>query len=314
MPEDHVSGPVILTSRLDLYKANILKWLAISQPDIVMMQLGTNDVWSSLSTSTILAAYTTLVGQMRAQNPKVLVLVAQITPMSPSGCTTCAQGVIDLNAAIPAVRVQTSLPKSSQDFSREMPRLMRLQRSGSKMLKLTGLQWAAGISTTASPVSIVDLWTGFSTSLDTGDGVHPNDAGNVVLANDWFQPLSSAIVRVGGPQTGTASSITSLIRSSSTSTRATITSTLVTKTSSAVTSSSAAATGGASSPVYGQCGKHAASLHSRIEMITMILGGQSWNGPFTCAAGSVCTYNNAWYSQVSTFRPWLLILQGPDPE
>ncbi|KAG4410954.1 hypothetical protein IFR04_015915 [Cadophora malorum] len=228
-------------------------WLAISQPDIVMMQLGTNDVWSSLSTSTILAAYTTLVGQMRAQNPKVLVLVAQITPMSPSGCTTCAQGVIDLNAAIPA--------------------------------------WAAGISTTASPVSIVDVWTGFSTSLDTGDGVHPNDAGNVVLANDWFQPLSSAIVRVGGPQTGTASSITSLIRSSSTSTRATITSTLVTKTSSAVTSTSAAATGGASSPVYGQC------------------GGQSWNGPFTCAAGSVCTYNNAWYSQVSTFRPWLLILQ-----
>ena len=114
MSVDHVSGPVMLTPRLDLYKANILKWLAVSQPDIVMMQLGTNDVWSSLSTSTILAAYTTLVGQMRAQNPKVLVLVAQITPMSPSGCTTCAQGVIDLNAAIPAVRPQPPLTKTSQ--------------------------------------------------------------------------------------------------------------------------------------------------------------------------------------------------------
>lgn len=93
-------------------------WLAISQPDIVMMQLGTNDVWSSLPTTTILAAYTTLVGQMRAQNPKVLVLVAQITPMNPSGCTTCEPGVENLNAAIPS--------------------------------------WASGISTTTSPVSVVD--------------------------------------------------------------------------------------------------------------------------------------------------------------
>ncbi|KAG4443782.1 hypothetical protein IFR05_000773 [Cadophora sp. M221] len=217
-------------------------WLAVSQPDIVTMMLGTNDVWSSIPTATILAAYTTLVGQMRAQNPKVLVLVAQITPMAPSGCTTCAQGVINLNAAIPA--------------------------------------WAAGISTTASPVSVVDLWTGFSTSLNTGDGVHPNDAGNVVLANDWFLPLSSAIVRVGGPATGTASSATSSTRSSSSTTKPATMTTSVTKTSStSTTTSSGAASTGSSSPVYGQC------------------GGLSWNGPFTCAAGSTCVYNNDWYSQ-----------------
>lgn len=78
----------------------------MSQPDIVTMMLGTNDVWSSIPTATILTAYTTLVGQMRSQNPKVLILVAQITPMSPSGCTTCAQGVINLNAAIPGVSTQ----------------------------------------------------------------------------------------------------------------------------------------------------------------------------------------------------------------
>jgi acyl-CoA thioesterase-1 len=66
------------------------------------MMLGTNDVWSSLSTSVILQAFTTLIGQMRAQNPKMVIMVAQITPMSPSGCTTCAAGVVALNAAIPA--------------------------------------------------------------------------------------------------------------------------------------------------------------------------------------------------------------------
>jgi lysophospholipase L1-like esterase len=140
-------------------------WLAVSKPDIVMMMLGTNDVWNSISTAKILDAYTTLVGQMRAQNSKMLVLVAQITPMAPSNCGGCGAGIVALNAAIPA--------------------------------------WAQNISTTTSPVSVVDLWDGYSTSKDTGDGVHPNDAGNAILAKDWFPPLSSAIVRVGGAATGT---------------------------------------------------------------------------------------------------------------
>ncbi|PMD40419.1 carbohydrate esterase family 3 protein [Hyaloscypha variabilis F] len=141
-------------------------WLAVSKPDIVMMFLGTNDVWSSISTTKILAAYTTLVGQMRAQNPKMQILVAQITPMAPSGCSGCGAGVVALDAAIPA--------------------------------------WAQNISTAASPVSVVDCLDGYSTSADTVDGVHPNDAGNAILAKDWFAPLSSAIVRIGGVATAIA--------------------------------------------------------------------------------------------------------------
>jgi lysophospholipase L1-like esterase len=141
-------------------------WLAVSKPDIVMMMLGTNDVWNSISTTKILDAYTTLVGQMRAQNSKMQILVAQITPMAPSNCAGCGAGVVALNAAIPA--------------------------------------WAGNISAATSPVSVVDLWDGYSTSKDTVDGVHPNDAGNAILAKDWFAPLSSAIVRVGGAATATA--------------------------------------------------------------------------------------------------------------
>lgn len=76
-------------------------WLAISQPDIVMMELGTNDVWNNIATPTILAAFSTLVDQTRAQKPKMRILVAQITPMSPTNCATCAQGLINLNNAIP---------------------------------------------------------------------------------------------------------------------------------------------------------------------------------------------------------------------
>jgi len=138
-------------------------WLAVSKPDIVMMMLGTNDVWNNIATTKILAAYTTLVGQMRAQNPKMTILVAQITPMNPSNCAGCAAGVVALNAAIPA--------------------------------------WAQGLSTATSPISVVDLWDGYSDAADTNEGVHPNDAGNAIIAKDWFAPLSSAIVRVGGTAT-----------------------------------------------------------------------------------------------------------------
>lgn len=123
------------------------------------MMLGTNDVWNHLATTTILAAFTTLVGQMRAQNSKMVIIVAQITPMNPSGCSDCSAGVVALDNAIPA--------------------------------------WAAGITTSQSPVTVVDLFSGYSTSSDTSDGVHPNDSGNQKIANAWFSPLSAAIKSFG---------------------------------------------------------------------------------------------------------------------
>jgi lysophospholipase L1-like esterase len=130
-------------------------WLAATDPDVVLMHFGTNDVWSNLPPATILAAFTTLVTQMRAANPAMKIMVAQILPMNPASCPECAQRVIDLNAAIPA--------------------------------------WAAATTTTASPVTVVDQWTGFSTATDTGDGVHPNDSGNVKIANRWYPALTAAL-------------------------------------------------------------------------------------------------------------------------
>jgi lysophospholipase L1-like esterase len=130
-------------------------WLAATDPDVVLMHFGTNDAWSNLPTSQILAAYTTLVGQMRAADPAMKILVAQIIPMNPSTCAECAQRVVALNAAIPA--------------------------------------WAASLTTTASPIIVVDQWTGFDTATDTYDGVHPNDAGNVKIAAKWYPALAAVL-------------------------------------------------------------------------------------------------------------------------
>jgi lysophospholipase L1-like esterase len=130
-------------------------WLSATTPDVVIMHLGTNDVWSNIAPATILAAFSKLVDQMRASNPNMKILVAQILPMNPSNCADCGSRVVAFNNAIPG--------------------------------------WAAGKSTAASPITVVDQWTGFSTGTDTFDGVHPNDAGNQKISNRWYPPLSSVL-------------------------------------------------------------------------------------------------------------------------
>ncbi|MFI6966407.1 GDSL-type esterase/lipase family protein [Streptomyces sp. NPDC050255] len=135
-------------------------WLATTAPDIVVMHFGTNDVWSSIAPDTILAAYTKLVGQMRASNPAMKVLVAQLIPINPSSCTECAARTVAFNERIPG--------------------------------------WAQGITTAQSPVTVVDQWTGFDTATDTYDGVHPNASGDAKMAARWY-PALSALLTPGEP-------------------------------------------------------------------------------------------------------------------
>lgn len=131
------------------------KWLSSTKPDIVMMHLGTNDVWNNISPAAITAAFSKLVEQMRASKPTMKILVAQIIPMTPSNCAQCGPRVVALNSAIVA--------------------------------------WAANTTTAVSRITVVDTWTGFDTKSMTGDGVHPNNAGNQKLATAWFQPLADTI-------------------------------------------------------------------------------------------------------------------------
>jgi lysophospholipase L1-like esterase len=53
--------------------------------------------------------------------------------------------------------------------------------------------WAQGLNTTASPIWVVDQYTGFSGTSDLRDGVHPNDAGDVKMANVWYPALVTAL-------------------------------------------------------------------------------------------------------------------------
>ena len=151
--ENEGHGGALVTNVAD--QDQLPGWLAATHPDVVLMHFGTNDVWSGRPTATVLTAYGKLVSQMRTSNPAMKILVAQIIPMNPSNCAACARRVVSLNAAIPG--------------------------------------WAAALTTAASPITVVDQWTGFDTATDTDDGVHPNGSGSAKIANRWYPALAAAI-------------------------------------------------------------------------------------------------------------------------
>jgi lysophospholipase L1-like esterase len=140
---------------------------AATPADVALMHFGTNDVWnginagngSSPEAGSILAAYGAVLDALRASSPNVRVLVAQIIPMNVTEATctgcTCAE-----------------CPDRITTLNQQIER------------------WALSVSTATSPVSVVDQWTGFDASTDTGDGVHPNVIGSEKMANQWYAALA----------------------------------------------------------------------------------------------------------------------------
>ena len=135
------------------------QWTSADKPDVVLMHFGTNDVWSNTAPATILDAYGTVLASLRSASPKVIVFVAQIIPMNPSGCAQCESRVVALNGQIPA--------------------------------------WASSKSTANSPIYVVDQHSAFvasayqPSSTYTSDGVHPNAAGGQLMADKWYTALTA---------------------------------------------------------------------------------------------------------------------------
>lgn len=130
----------------------LVDWLANANPDIVMMLYGTNDCWCDKSAQEILDAYTILVGQMRDNNPNMIILVGKVTPL---------------------------IPDFTYDYVYRVERLNNVMDA-----------WAADLSTEESPIYVVDHFTGFDAMTDTYDGCHPNESGSEKICNNWYNALS----------------------------------------------------------------------------------------------------------------------------
>ena len=143
-----------------LLNANSYGTTVANVPGMVLMHLGTNDLYYNHSVSTTIADLGSLIDKFRAKNPKVIILLAQIIPCAPTNFylpknpdrTSCAK-IPGLNAAIPALAQQKH--------------------------------------TAISPVVVVDQYTGFDAAQghDTYDGLHPNASGEVKMANKWLAAI-----------------------------------------------------------------------------------------------------------------------------
>ena len=132
--------------------------VASHNPDLIMLQLGVNDVWNSKTVQAILSSYATLVQQARAHNPNVVLVVARIQKIRPD-CSTDATRTLLAESLVNAVPA-----------------------------------WAQGQSQPNSPVFVADLWTNSDFSkAETIDCVHPNDIGAEKMGMNWFNALKSIL-------------------------------------------------------------------------------------------------------------------------
>ena len=130
------------------------------KPSVVLLHYGTNDVWNAKAPSAILNGYSALIDAARAANPNVVILLAQIIPMNVTSATCSGCSCPGCPTAVPALNAQIAT-------------------------------WAPTKSTAASPVVVVDQYTGFDAVADTRDGVHPNNTtGSQKMAAKWFAALS----------------------------------------------------------------------------------------------------------------------------
>lgn len=135
---------------------NLPGWLKAANPQIIMMHVGTNDVKANRKTDQIISDYTVLLGQMRAQNANMQLLIMKLIPLRASGNDAAHVAAIpQLNDAI--------------------------------------TKWASANTKTNSPVNVVDVFTGFNADTMTADGTHPNEEGNKLMAARLYQPLKDGI-------------------------------------------------------------------------------------------------------------------------
>lgn len=137
----------------------VSKLMPSHNPDMVMLQLGVNDMWGGNTPyQTVLGRYETLIGQMRAHNPRIVVVVAQIHKINTINCSSNGSGY----------------DPSAEALVNAVP------------------AWAATMNSADSPVFVADLWTN-SFVTETSDCVHPDAAGAERMGGNWFNAIADLL-------------------------------------------------------------------------------------------------------------------------
>jgi lysophospholipase L1-like esterase len=153
--KDHEGHPGYTTGGI---RDEIDAWLAASDPDVVLLMAGTNDVawWIAEPTSAVADRLEALVAQIQAWRAGVVVVVGTIPPLSPQ--------IVEPDG------------RERADLVVEYNALIRSRFAGRERVRVADVN---------AVLTVDDLY----------DGVHPNEAGHAKIAVVWhdaLQPLLPA--------------------------------------------------------------------------------------------------------------------------
>ncbi len=150
----------------DSARGNLHTWLNNYNPDIVLIELGTNDVFHCRTPKDMFGNLNVILYLLREKNKHVRIFIAQIPPLGAQWSdkklcgndTTYAEAVINLNKNI--------------------------------------VSYAAEHSTAQSSVIVVDEFTGVNPATDMYDDIHPNTKGEAAMAQRWFDAIKKYLKKI----------------------------------------------------------------------------------------------------------------------
>ncbi|MEO8711097.1 MAG: GDSL-type esterase/lipase family protein [Parafilimonas sp.] len=143
----------------DSARGNLHQWINDYTPDIVLIELGTNDVFQCRKPADMFANLNVILALLREKNKHVKIFLAQIPPLGAqwSDKKLCGNDTTYHDAIV-------NLNKDFISFTREH-------------------------TTAQSPIILVDQYTGVNPATDTFDDIHPNTKGEKIMAERWFEAV-----------------------------------------------------------------------------------------------------------------------------
>lgn len=150
----------------DSARGNINDWLRSYSPDIVLLELGTNDVFQCRSIEDMRKNLEDLVKVLRKKNEHVKIFIAKIPPLGKRWSSEKLCGN-DINYG-----------QAIQQLNKALVEFCTVNNSKT------------------SPVLVVDQYSGLDPSSEMYDDIHPNEAGEKKMAAKWFESIHKYISKL----------------------------------------------------------------------------------------------------------------------
>ena len=150
----------------DKQRGNIHEWIENYTPDIVLMELGTNEVFQCIPVKDAMISISSIIDILRKKNPHVKIFVARIPPLGAQWIDKklCGNDI--------------TYGQAIMNFNKQVSVLV------------------ASKNTPGSRVILVDQYSGVNTATDMYDDIHPNETGEEKMAEKWYKAINKYLKKL----------------------------------------------------------------------------------------------------------------------